>query len=73
MNLYNLSFIFFLPGSYVVCTTDSAVVVLGLPLTQFFSLPSSAGVRGPAAFRGQVTSVEAPVGEEEEQRDCGSK
>ena len=37
-----------------------------LPLTQSFSLPSSAGVRGPAS-RGQVPTAEAPAVEGEEQ------
>ena len=38
------------------------VVVVGMRLTQSFSLPSSAGVRGPAST-GRVPSVEALAGE----------
>ena len=48
------------------------VVVVGLPLTQSFSLPSSTRVSGPAS-RGRVQSVEAPAGEGEEKRDGGRK
>ena len=47
-------------------------VVVVLPLTQSFSLPSSAGVRGPAS-RGRVPTVGAPAGEGEEHRDGGRK
>ena len=48
------------------------VVVVVLPPTQSFSLPSSAGVRAPAS-RGRVSTVGALVGEGKEQRGGGRK